>query len=102
MLAVEDPRPGAPSTSAPEVVRARQHEAWLEYRANGFEWRVSDLVTAGSPLAHARWLLNLDKKTSFDALVADRSFPTCPPQAEAQPTARPVRTRQARLLSPIQ
>ena len=68
---------------------------WLEYRANGFEWRVSDLVTAGSPLAHGRWLLNLDKKTSLDALIADRSFPTCPPQTEPQPTASPGRTRQA-------
>lgn len=98
MLAVEDllnPRTDEPDMPAPEVVRARVSEAWLEYRANGFDWLVSDLVTAGSPLAHARWLLNLDKRTSFDMLVAERSFPTCPPQTETQPTASPGRTRQA-------
>lgn len=98
MIALENllnPRPGEPDEPAPEVVHARRNEAWLEYRANGFEWLVSDLVTAGSPLAHARWLLNLDNRTSFDALVADRSFPTCPPQTETQPTASPGRTRQA-------
>jgi hypothetical protein len=62
-----------------------QHEAWLEYQRNGFQWRISDLVTTGSPLAHARWLLNLDSTTQFSELVAERSFPTCPPQTERAP-----------------
>jgi len=98
MLALEDllnPRPGEPVTQDPEVVRARLNDSWEEYRANGFEWLVSDLVTAGSPLAHARWLLNLDRRTTFGMLVAERSFPTCPPQTETRPTASPGRTRQA-------
>jgi hypothetical protein len=69
--------------SADEIA-ARQYEAWMEYRRNGFEWLVSDLVTAGSPLASARLLLNLDKHTSFDDLVEDRIFPTCPPQTETR------------------
>lgn len=79
-----------------DTVQAMQHAAWQEYRRNGFHWRVSDFVTAGSPLAHARWLLNLDENTEFDDLVRERSFPTCPPQTESAPTpAGPTFTRRA-------
>ncbi|WP_448005156.1 hypothetical protein [Agromyces bauzanensis] len=78
-----------------EEVRSRQHAAWQEYRRNGFEWLVTDFVTAGSPLAHARWLLNLDKRTSFETLVAERTFPTCPPQTEDSKTPTPDRYRHA-------
>lgn len=77
-----------------DSVQALQHAAWQEYRRNGFRWRVSDFVTAGSPLAHARWLLNLDATTQFDELVRERSFPTCPPQTEAQRTSVPGVQRQ--------
>jgi len=65
-----------------DAVQAMQHEAWSEYRRNGFQWRVSDFVTVGSPLAHARWLLNLDATTQFADLVRERSFPTCPPETQ--------------------
>ncbi len=77
-----DPRPGHNKPVGIEEVQAMQHAAWLEYRHNGFLWRVSDFVTAGSPLAHAAWLLNLDERTTFDVLKEERSFPTCPPQTE--------------------
>jgi hypothetical protein len=82
--------PRAENTTAvrAEDVQPMQHAAWLEYRRNGFEWLVSDFVTAGSPLTHARWLLNLDANTQFADLVRERSFPTCPPQTE--PIASPV------------
>lgn len=63
-------------------VQSMQHAAWREYRRNGFLWLVSDFVTAGSPLTHSPWLLNLDSTTEFKDLVSERSFPTCPPQAE--------------------
>ncbi len=89
LLALEDvlnPRPGrGGDPPAIEQIQAMQHEAWLEYQRNGFQWRISDLVTTGSPLAHARWLLNLDSTTQFSELVAERSFPTCPPQTERAP-----------------
>lgn len=75
-------------------VQAMQHAAWLEYRCNGFQWRVSDFVTAGSPLAHARWLLNLDAATQFADLVRERSFPTCPPQTESVASPVPGIRRQ--------
>lgn len=108
MIDVEDllnPRPRARSlrtgqpddTLAPDIeeVRRRQHAAWQEYRRNGFDWLVTDFITAGSPLAHARWLLNLDKRTSFDILVAERTFPTCPPQTENLRSPTPDRYRKA-------
>ncbi len=79
-----------------EDVQPMQHAAWLEYRRNGFEWLVSDFVTAGSPLTHARWLLNLDAKTQFADLVRERSFPTCPPHTETM--ASPVPNVHARFL----
>ena len=96
MFEVEDllnPRPGDPEPTIDEIQR-RQHAAWEEYRRNGFTWLVTDFVTAGSPLTHARWLLNLDKKTSFDTLVADRVFPTCPPAVESIQTASSKWKRQ--------
>lgn len=64
-------------------VQEAQHKAWLEYRRNGFNWLISDFVTAGSPLAHAQWLFNLDAENTFNDLVIERTFPTCPPQAES-------------------
>ncbi len=64
-------------------VQSMQNKAWLEYKQNGFSWLISDFITSGSPLAHAQWLLNLDSRTSFNDLVCERTFPTCPPQTES-------------------
>lgn len=76
-----------------DAVQAMQFEAWNEYRRNGFQWRISDFVTVGSPLAHARWLLNLDAKTEFADLVRERSFPTSPPVVEQIPSPAPMSKR---------
>jgi hypothetical protein len=80
-----------------DEIQEMQHAAWREYRRNGFRWRVSDLVTAGSPLAHASWLLNLDSKTRFDDLKEERTLPSCPPQTEEKngpgPLCKPRRRR---------
>jgi hypothetical protein len=89
-----NPRPGQDSAVDIDQVQAMQNAAWLEYRRNGFLWRVSDFVTAGSPLAHAQWLLNLDATTEFGDLVRERSFPTCPPQTERIPSPAPGIVRQ--------
>ena len=97
LIRVEDllnPRSNQLGVPSIDEIRARQYAAWQEYRRNGFQWLVSDFVTAGSPLTSARLLLNLDKWTSFDDLVADRSFPTCPPQTETVRTPTPGRKRQ--------
>lgn len=98
LMAVENllnPRETRDETPSSEVIQQRQNAAWKEYRDNGFEWLISDFVTAGSPLAHARWLLNLDKKTQFDDLVEERSMPTCPPQTEDARSPRPGVRRKA-------
>ncbi|WP_156669974.1 hypothetical protein [Mycobacterium sp. E3305] len=84
----QDPEP------CDKEIADRQYAAWREYRRNGFEWLVSDLVTAGSPLTSATLLLNLDKRTRFKELVDDRSFPTCPPQTETVASPVPNLTRQ--------
>ena len=80
-----------------DEIQQMQHAAWREHRRNGFRWRVSDLVTAGSPLAHASWLLHLDSKTRFDDLKQERTLPTCPPQTEEKngpgPVSEPRRRR---------
>jgi len=98
LRAAEDllnPRHDLPATHPAELVRAHQYAAWQEFTDNGFQWLVSDLVTAGSPLAHARWLLNPAKGTPFDQLIADRSMPTCPPQTSTVKTPRPGRDRRS-------
>jgi hypothetical protein len=47
-------------------------------------WLISDLVTLGSPIAHADTLM-ADDRAEFDELVRRREFPTCPPQFETFP-----------------
>lgn len=91
-----NPRDPAEPPSVDEIQKM-QHAAWREYRRNGFRWRVSDLVTAGSPLAHASWLLHLDSRTRFEDLKQERTLPTCPPQTEEKngpgPLCEPRRRR---------
>lgn len=43
-------------------------------------WLVSDLITLGSPVAHATWLL-ADGGDDLAVRVRERELPTCPPQA---------------------
>jgi pimeloyl-ACP methyl ester carboxylesterase len=74
---------------------------------NGPRWIVSDLVTAGSPLAHAEILL-AEGKEDLSALKGRRLFPTDPPppKQEAGPQCRfevnsfiPPVGRSSRMLS---
>lgn len=44
-------------------------------------WRISDLVTVGSPLTHAPLLL-AESVESFEHLKKPRELPTCPPQRD--------------------
>ncbi len=43
-------------------------------------WKVTDLVTLGSPIAYPVLLLADGKAGEFQDLVAERQLPTCPPQ----------------------
>jgi hypothetical protein len=61
--------------------RRQQAAMWRRQRTMGVQWKITDFVTLGSPLAHAQLLLaagpdDLDKRTK------EREYPTCPPQEE--------------------
>jgi hypothetical protein len=66
-----------------DAYRAAQ-EAYLdELRANGSKWRISDLVTLGSPLTYGEWLL-ASSPADFAERKAARELPTCPPVLEGK------------------
>jgi hypothetical protein len=44
-------------------------------------WKVTDLITLGSPIAYPELLLADGKPDEFRTLKAERQLPTCPPQA---------------------
>jgi hypothetical protein len=58
-----------------------QHEAWKEMRINTQPWLVTDLVTLGSPLTYAEFLLT-DGPESLHKLKINRTLPICPPWLE--------------------
>ncbi|MGE5285697.1 MAG: hypothetical protein ACM3ML_00535 [Micromonosporaceae bacterium] len=43
-------------------------------------WKVTDLITLGSPIAYPELLLADGKPEEFSALIEERQLPTCPPQ----------------------
>ncbi len=45
------------------------------------QWKISDFVTCGSPLTHARFLVAPTKKR-LESLVNERTLPVCPPLQE--------------------
>lgn len=71
------------STDGASATRTLQHRYFSELKENESEWRVTDFVTMGCPLAHSEVLLarngdDLKKK------VADREFPACLPVLEKE------------------
>lgn len=61
--------------------RRSQRRYFDELREVGCGWRVTDFVTAGSPLAHAAVLLAADE-VDLRSRQNDRELPTCPPRLE--------------------
>lgn len=61
-----------------EKFRTRQVKANIEQRKWGNKWRITDLITLGSPLAHAV-LLQASSKDEFEERTRQRELPTCPP-----------------------
>lgn len=55
-----------------------QHRAWLQIRRNTQPWLITDLVTVGSPLTYADFLM-APSRDEFRAAQRDRVLPTCPP-----------------------
>ncbi len=61
--------------------RTAQRAAWREQRRNGNPWLVTDFVSLGSPLAHAKMLL-ARSTTQLEDRKRDRELPTCPPDGD--------------------
>jgi hypothetical protein len=61
--------------------RILQAGVWREQREIGVQWKITDFVTLGSPLAHAPFLMAKDV-AEFKERVHDREFPCCPPTRE--------------------
>lgn len=76
----------SPRSSSGDVRRfqARQRDLWLEQRQLGNPWLVTDLVTLGSPLAHASMLLASSPHELIER-QEDRELPTCPPRPGRNP-----------------
>jgi hypothetical protein len=64
-----------------ESFRTMQKEILKEEQTLGMPWKVTDLITMGSPLTYADFLL-ADRKYSIERRKHDRELPTCPPQLE--------------------
>lgn len=75
--------PAVPSPKrAPNEFLASQRSLWQKLRKeHHLAWRITDLVTLGSPLAHADVLL-ADSEEAFQEGKRQREFPTCPPEGE--------------------
>lgn len=58
-----------------------QRDLWRAERLSGGEWLVTDLVTCGSPLAHASVLL-ADSRDDLVRRQLERELPTCPPTTQ--------------------
>jgi hypothetical protein len=65
------------------AIPAIQRSLWQKLREGDHRlpWRITDLITLGSPLAHADALLARGKE-AFDEGKRQREFPTCPPADE--------------------
>ena len=64
-----------------DAAQAVQYAAWQQVRRNTQPWLVTDLVTVGSPLTYANFLMGANE-SEFASAQRDRVLPTCPPQTE--------------------
>lgn len=68
-----------------DVLRFQDYQSQLhaEQRRQGVPWLVTDLITAGSPIAHADDLWG-SKVASFELRAQENEYPSCPPLGETQ------------------
>jgi hypothetical protein len=60
-----------------------QRQLHREQREHGVQWQVTDLITVGSPLAHAPDLWR-SKAVDFEMRIDETEFPACPPVGDLQ------------------
>ncbi|HCT07126.1 MAG TPA: hypothetical protein DIW86_17355 [Pseudomonas sp.] len=63
--------------------REQQAQAFIEQRGLGNPWRITDLVTVGSPMAHASLLLGRSV-SDFKQRMERREAPACPPTEDTK------------------
>lgn len=63
--------------------RSAQFACWKEQRYWGNNWRITDFITLGSPLAHGMMLL-ARSNAEFAARNRQRELPTCPPVTDGR------------------
>src|SRR2546426_1054477 len=73
--------PGGGEEQSVREFQQAQIRLWWELQELGNPWLVTDLVTLGSPLAHAAFLLAQDEN-DLRRRQRQRELPTCPPVAE--------------------
>jgi hypothetical protein len=77
---------------SPEAIAQFQDAQWALWRSQrklGNPWLISDLITLGSPLVHAKMLL-AKGKAELQEQQKEKELPTCPPQAERNKYSYPV------------
>lgn len=72
LLKIASPRPTDTTKGSPWSV-------WGEMRRNTQPWLITDLITAGSPLAHASLLL-AGSKAELEGMFERRELASCPPR----------------------
>ncbi len=70
------------STKDSKTFRELQRNAWNSMRKNTQTWLVTDLVTLGSPLSAASYLM-ADSESELAEAMAHRELPKCPPVTES-------------------
>lgn len=73
--------PAAPEPLDIDAFRSQQARCLAEARSQGSPWIISDLITLGSPLTHAEFLL-AESRADLRARQASRVLPVCPPALE--------------------
>lgn len=71
------------SLSSTLKFREQQAQAFIEQRGLGNPWRITDLVTVGSPMAHASLLLGRSV-SDFKKRIERREAPACPPTEDTK------------------
>ena len=71
----------SPSNDVPTSGGYREQQAatWRTQRALGVQWKITDFITLGSPLAHGPFLMASNDR-DFQDRTKQREYPTCPPQ----------------------
>lgn len=73
----------ASHNSKVERFQQLQHRLWRELRHPNYKmrWLITDFITLGSPLTHAKLLMS-DKVMSLDERKGQNEYPECPPRTD--------------------